>query len=113
MTTTKKIEVSDLHNALRGLSCIDRPVRPALTLADGSQLSVQASASHYCIPRQDNLSAYEKYEVGILSPEKGLKYDAEAPFADNADMQEDGCVYGFVSPDKIVQYINDRGGLAA
>lgn len=110
--TSNTIDVSDLHNAVRGLPPVRGIVRESLVLADGTKLSIQASAFHYSLPRQDNLSAYSSYEVAIIDPEGGLKYDPDAPFAANADMQENGCVYGYVLPEYIVEYINNRGGLA-
>lgn len=107
----KTITVSDLHNALRGLSNLRGHVREPLCLADGTKLSVQASTIHYSIPREDNLAAYSSYEVAILGPE-GLIYDPDAPFAYDADSDQNGCVYAYVEPEDIVKYINSKGGLS-
>ena len=43
-------------------------VREPLILNDGTRLSVQASAMHYCRPRVDDASEYTSVEVGCYKP---------------------------------------------
>lgn len=109
---SQPISEFDLHNAVRSLSSpknAARFVRNALTLGDGTKLSVQASSFHYCTPREDALSAYESYEVAIIGEK--LEYDPEAPFAERADSPSEGCVYAYVPASEIVEYINQHGGI--
>ena len=50
-------DVTDVN----GIDC--RCIRPHIICEDGYELSVQASAIHYCIPRINNQDQYESYEV--------------------------------------------------
>lgn len=38
-------------------------VRPVIVTAYGDRLSVQASADHHCVPREDNAHRYSSVEV--------------------------------------------------
>ena len=78
-------------------------MRPSITCMDGFNMSVQASAWHYCTPRQSGLSEYEEVEVGFPSEDEELiqKY-LEWPESD---------VYGYVPVEVIWQVIIKHGGL--
>lgn len=81
-----------------------------LELADGTTLSIQASATHYCEPRETTESAnynwYESFEIGFPSNviEEILEY-AEQPETPT------DTVYGWVPKEVIRQVIESRGGV--
>jgi len=72
---------------------------PQIKCVDGTALSVQASASHYCAPR-DDVGPYSLVEVGYLS---------EDPKA--WEEYRDGAIYGFVPVDKVREFVALHGGL--
>jgi hypothetical protein len=73
---------------------------------DGTELSVQASSTHYCAPRTDT-GPYTHVEVGYPSatpPRAWAGYaDGEYPDVD---------VYGYVPVDLVREYIEAHGGEA-
>ena len=82
-------------------------VMPRIVCADGFQMSVQASQTHYCNPRENACDTYGSVEVGYPSeaqPEL-LEYaeDADAPTK---------TVYGFVPVGIVNAIVNKHGGLA-
>lgn len=81
-----------------------RQVR-AIRCADGLELSVQASATHYCTPR-DSIGPWTAVEVGFPTQrvEELLEY-AENP-SDPTDT-----VYGYVPVAVVEAVINSRGGI--
>ena len=55
----------------------DTFLRRAITCKDGATVSIQASAGHYCAPREDGLASYYKVEAGYPSavpPKSWWKY---------------------------------------
>lgn len=77
-------------------------IRPLVKCADGFTMSVQASASHYCIPREDGERYYSAVEVGYLSettPEF-FKYHTEG-----------GGVAAYVPIDEIQKVCDKHGGI--
>ena len=82
-------------------------LRPRLTCHDGFSLSIQASATHYCTPRNAT-GPYSAVEIGSLSsPEPRLQQYAEDPAIPLAT------VYGFVPSAVLIQLVADHGGIAA
>lgn len=79
---------------------------PQVHCADGFQMSVQASSSHYCTPR-DSVGPWSAVEVGFPSE----RVESFMPFADDADSPTD-TVYGWVPIDLVAQAIADHGGFA-
>ena len=81
---------------------------PRIECADGESLSVQASETHYCSPRQ-NEAMWTEVEVGFPSkepPETWREY-----FDGNWDEGDrTGSVYGFVPIFLVLDYINSHGG---
>jgi len=81
-----------------------------IELSDGNSLSVQASETHYCAPRE-NHGPWDLVEVGFPSvepPETWAEYfDGDW---DNDDRT--GSVYGYVPIDLVVDFINEHGGMA-
>lgn len=81
-----------------------------IEMADGESLSVQASSSHYCEPRED-IAYWTHVEVGYPSvspPETWSEYfDGDWDNSDGTDS-----VYGYVPIDLVIDFINEHGGLA-
>ena len=74
--------------------------------ADGTKVSVQASHTHYCTPRNDT-GPYTRLEVGYPSadpPEAWAKY---------ADGEYPSDVYGYVPVAMIREFIEAHGGEAS
>lgn len=78
---------------------------PRITCADGASLSVQASRTHYCTPR-DSVGPWIEVEVGypsVAPPETWREFceDWEHPT---------DTVYGYVPIDLVRKFIADHGG---
>jgi hypothetical protein len=80
------------------------PAKP-IVCADGFTMSVQASASHYCSPR-DNDGPYNTVEVGYPSERE----ESLMPYASNEDTPTD-TVYSMVPIEVIKYLIYKHGGL--
>lgn len=77
-------------------------IRPLVKCTDGFTMSVQASSSHYCIPRKDGEGYYSAVEVGYpyeTTPEL-FEYSAG------------GGVYGYVPIDEVQAICDKHGGIA-
>lgn len=80
--------------------------REKLICVSGLELSVQASAFHYCNPRLDGADEYSSVEIGF--PPYAI--DLLKPFAeDREDLT--GTVYGHVPTDVINSIIGAHGGV--
>jgi hypothetical protein len=79
---------------------------PTLTCKNGLTLSVQASGTHYCSPRNDE-GPYTKVEVGFPS----RRVEALMPYAEEARRPTD-TVYPYVPIELVEQVIRENGGLA-
>ncbi len=76
-----------------------------LVCADGFTMSVQASAGHYCTPR-DNTGPYTHFEIGFPSQEEPeLMQYAESPD------EPTETVYGWVPVEVVTAVIVKHGGL--
>lgn len=80
---------------------------PRLVCADGLTLSVQASAVHYCTPRED-AAWYWAVEVGFPT----VPVPELLPYAEDAD-RPTKTVYGYVPVELVEQIITTHGGIAA
>ena len=81
---------------------------PIIRCLDGFSMSVQASRTHYCLPRQDNAETYEEVEVGFPSQEEELLTPwAELP--DDVALTE--TIYPYVPVDVIATVILRHGGI--
>ena len=78
---------------------------PAIRCADGFEVSVQASYTHYCQPR-DNDGPYTHFELGFPSQEDELIQ----PYAENPDRPMD-TVYPRVPLDLVLSLIAKHGGV--
>lgn len=82
-------------------------LRPLIECADGLTLSVQASAYHYCTPR-DNGGRWYSVEVGFPSlPLEELREWADDPDALTAT------VYANVPIEVVERIVNEHGGIIA
>lgn len=84
--------------------------RPALVMGDGTKMSVQASAYHYCEPRKSGLSSYDSYEVGYPSAiiEQLIEY-TEMPIENKNELLQAICP--FVPRDVIIDILTEHGGI--
>ena len=74
---------------------------PNIVCADGTSLSVQASQSHYSLPRED-FGPYTAVEVGYPS--------ADVPESWNEFKQGDLNVFAFVPVELVRAYVASHGG---
>lgn len=79
-------------------------VRPAIVLANGVSLSVQASSFHYCSPRNDSGPYYE-FEVGFISDKKQNRITPPETWREYADGDFPNDVYGRVPKKLVVDFI--------
>jgi hypothetical protein len=81
-----------------------RQVRP-ITCADGLSLSVQASTTHYCEPR-DGVGPWTAVEVGFPSHrvEELMEYDQH-------DAEPTKTVYGWVPVEVVERIVEAHGGI--
>lgn len=89
-------------------------LRPHISCEDGTRLSIQASSSHYCLPREDWLDKYDSYEMVILDnydlkellkKQKKLKLkEAVQWFIDNDPNPEDRDEDSFPEPFSFVPH---------
>lgn len=78
------------------------PLRPRLTCADGTTLSVQASSYHYCTPRND-VGPYTHVEVG---------YPSVLPSWWDEYADPSGDVAGWVPVQLVEEFITEHGSLS-
>ena len=84
--------------------------RPQLVMSDGTTMSVQASAYHYCQPRRDGLDSYDSYEIGYPSAVlEQLREYAEEPVEVDEDLLRS--VFPFVPKDVIIDILEQHGGI--
>jgi hypothetical protein len=87
-----------------------------IRLKNGTKLSVQASAFHYCYPKINELESWEDYktvEVGFIHNEQGGVTPPESwseyAVDDFPSYSEDGSidVYGYVPVEKVLAFISN------
>lgn len=76
-------------------------IRPWVKCEDGFTMSVQASESHYCIPRRNGEGYYSAVEVG---------YPSETT-PDFFEYSSGGGVYGCVPIDEVQKVCDKHGGI--
>ena len=82
-------------------------IAPPIICKDGFQMSVQASGSHYCEPRELLADgAYTKWEVGFPSAEE----ETLMPYCSEPEEPLE-TVYGWVPTEVIDALIEKHGGL--
>ena len=81
-------------------------VRPGIVCTDGTTLSVQASAGHYCTPR-DSEGPYTAVEVGFPS----ASWPEAAEYKEGGDSIDDSqTVFAYVPVELVEAYIEAHGG---
>jgi hypothetical protein len=83
-----------------------RQVR-SIKCADGLELSVQASDTHYCTPR-NSVGPWVEVEIGFPSE----RVEEFMGYADNPDEPTD-TVYGYVPVAVVEAVVNNHGGIVA
>ena len=78
---------------------------PRVVCADGFNMSVQVSSSHYCTPRINDADFYSEVEIGYPSEAEPLIME----FAEQADLPTD-TVYGYVPVSIVDEVIAKHGG---
>lgn len=81
-------------------------LRRTVVCADGFEMSVQASAAHYCEPRRDDAAEYSCVEVGFPSE---CEWEL-MPWAEDPDTPT-GTVYSYVPVTAIRSVIEKHGGM--
>lgn len=80
--------------------------RPIMKCADGFEISVQASSTHYCSPREDGDTTYDAVELGYPNREEPLIMDYA---------EDEGnylhTVYGWVPIEIVNEMIKKHGGI--
>ena len=108
MTTLTEQKLQAHLAGVRPFSFADGTFRgniPHIVCADGTRLSMQASLSHYCTPRDDK-GPWREVEVGFPSRElTGLMAWAEEPD------EPTETVYGYVPLSVLADIVDSCGGL--
>mgnify|MGYP004604404563 FL=1 len=88
----------------------DSMKRPVLVMSDGTKMSVQASAFHYCEPRKNGLKDYESFEVNYLNTiiEQLRDYTGCQVESDEELLQS---IYSFVPKAVILDILEEHGGI--
>ena len=81
----------------------DKPINPRVILKSGAALSIQASASHYCFPQEDQ-GPYTHYELGHP---RGLDATDLALLKEYEDREG---IYAYVPKKILDKIINSHGG---
>jgi hypothetical protein len=100
-----------LNNNRRVLTKDLVAIAPAVVCKDGATLSVQASGSHYCTPR-DMVGPYTTVEVGF--PEGLTPAELDQLLFEYADYNGEGNrpdVYAYVPVELVEAIIDAHGGL--
>jgi hypothetical protein len=84
----------------------DHPIVRRLECNDGFVMSVQASAGHYCSPRENRAWPYSAFEIGYPSSKEQLI----AKFAETPGKYTD-TVYGYVPTGVVESVIKKHGGI--
>lgn len=98
------VSFSETFSSLPALK--SRPnLKEPIVCADGFRMSVQASRTHYCSPREDE-GPYTSFEVGFPSAqdERLIRYAEDKRRPKNT-------VYGWVPAEVIDEVIAAHGGL--
>lgn len=104
MTTLNKLNAhlaTPVNELTKGYS--HKPLAEHLQCADGTTLSVQASETHYCTPR-DNFGPYTEVEVWCVT---GAGPDGVTEFD-----YSDGDPSGYVPIEQVALLIDNHGGFA-
>lgn len=81
-------------------------IRPAVICEDGFQISIQASESHYCYPKNNDTDKYESVELGFPSEKEDLIME----YAEDED-DPTGTVYAYVPVTVVDKMLEKHGGI--
>ncbi len=81
-------------------------LRQRARCADGFAISIQASHTHYCLPREDGLDYYTNVELGYPSAAD----DLIAKYAETKDALTD-TVYAYVPIEIVNELVAKHGGI--
>ena len=81
-------------------------VRPFVIMADGFTVSIQASETHYCEPRANEMKFYSEVELGYPSATDELI----VKYAEDQENPTD-TVYGYVPTSIVDKLIEKHGGI--
>lgn len=95
-------EFQDLMNSAR--STWNHNQRYRIIFGEDIMLSIQASANHYCTPRESDLREYLEWEIGYPSE----KIEELMMYAENSK-EPLNTIYAYVPTEKIVDIINKYG----
>ncbi len=84
---------------------------PSIVCKDGFKMSVQASKTHYCEPR-DDIGPYRAVEVGYPSSYDHLLMEYIDSYIDR-DLEPTNAVYGWVPVHVIQMIIDAHGGMVS
>lgn len=109
MTFQEFVQQVDGNDKRTWTSAYDTTLLRAVQCKDGFKVSIQASATHYCSPR-DNVpfSRYTAYELGYPSSAD----DLIAEYAETPDRPTES-VYAWVPRSVVEQLIEKHGGIKA
>ena len=80
---------------------------PRVVCADGATISVQASRTHYCHPRDDE-GPYTEVEVGFPTNVDEMPVSWKEYAEDTDQVVAD--IYAFIPIELVVQFIDEHGG---
>lgn len=101
---------TDWMNEARRVEAVGFALSKRLLMSDGTSMSIQASSSHYCSPREtlDSYGLYHTFEVGFPSK----RIPAFMEYIDGPDdCDPTNTVYGGVPKQIIEDAINKCGGV--
>jgi hypothetical protein len=81
-------------------------VRPFAIMADGFTVSIQASKTHYCEPRENEVKFYSKVELGYPSAPDELILE----YAED-QINPTSTIYGYVPVSIVDKLIEKHGGI--
>lgn len=88
-----------------------KDVAKKTTCADGVSLSIQASKTHYSIPRED-VGPYVAVEVGFIEDKKGKQVTPPRTWKKYADGDKfPNAVYGYIPVSLVERFIKNHGGI--
>jgi hypothetical protein len=91
----------------KGIDRAFKKLTPKITCKDGFSMSVQASQTHYCRPREDNVEYYECVEVGYPSECEELLI----PFIEVDTDNPTDTVYPYTDVRVVEAVISKHGGI--
>lgn len=102
-TTAEAIAMAERYGSSVHLTHV-----PKIECADGFKMSVQASGSHYCTPR-DSEGPWNTVEIGYPTE----RVETFMPYIDGGEDEDPtDTVYGYVPIRLVAQAIVDHGGFA-